>query len=86
MNGHVYKLAIIECRCRFCVRLYITSVYLQNGSSSNANQLTEIDVDTRRRYVRWSCGHQVRHVGFLRVLRFPPTRRPSERKHRCQRA
>ena len=37
-------------------------------------------------YVRWSCRHQVRQVGFLRVLRFPPTRRPSERKHRCQRA
>ena len=24
-------------------------------------------------YVRVSCGHQVRQVGFLRVLRFPPT-------------
>jgi len=24
--------------------------------------------------------------GFLWVLRFPPTRRPSEHKHRCQRA
>ena len=34
----------------------------------------------------WSFGHQVRQVGFLRVLRFPPTRRPYERKHRYQRA
>jgi len=25
-------------------------------------------------HVRWPCGHQVRQVGFLRVLRFPPTR------------
>jgi len=33
--------------------------------------------------VRWSCGHQVRQVGFLQVPRFPPTRRPPERKHRC---
>ena len=42
--------------------------------------------DTRRRHMRWSCGHQVRQVGFLRALRFPPTRGPSERKHWCQRA
>ena len=33
------------------------------------------------RHVRWSCGYQVRQVGFLRALRFPPTRRPSEHKH-----
>ena len=31
-----------------------------------------------------SCGHQVRQVCFLRVLRFPPIRRPLEHKHRCQ--
>jgi len=36
--------------------------------------------------VRWACGHQVRQVGFIRALRFPPTRRPSERKHRYQQA
>jgi len=30
--------------------------------------------------------HQVRQVGFLQAVRFPPTRKPSERKHRCQRA
>ena len=42
--------------------------------------------DTRRRHVRWSYDHQVRQVGFLRALRFPPTRRPSKRKHRCKRA
>ena len=35
-------------------------------------------------HVKWSCGHQVRQVGFLRELRFPPTRRPPELKHRCQ--
>ena len=28
------------------------------------------------------CGHQVRQVGFLRVLRFPPTPRAHERNHR----
>ena len=28
--------------------------------------------------VKWSCGHLVRQVGFFRVLRFPPTQRPSE--------
>ena len=38
------------------------------------------------RHVRWSCGHQVRQVSFLRALRFPLTQRPPERKHRCQRA
>jgi len=38
----------------------------------------------RRRHMRWSFGHMVRQMGFLRVLQFPPTRRPSERKHRCQ--
>ena len=37
-------------------------------------------------HVRWSCGHQVRQVGFFRALRIPPIRRPSERKTRCQRA
>ena len=42
--------------------------------------------DTRRPHMRWSRGHQIRQVGFLRALRFPPTRRPSERKHWCQRA
>ena len=31
------------------------------------------------RHVRWSCGHQVRQVGFFRALRFPPKRRPSAR-------
>ena len=36
--------------------------------------------------VRWSIGHQVRQVGFLRVLRFPPTRRQSERQYWFQRA
>ena len=40
--------------------------------------------NTRRLHVRWSYGHQVRQVGFLRVLRFPPTPKPPE--HRCQRA
>ena len=29
---------------------------------------------------------QVRRVGFLQVLRFPPTQRPSKSKHRCRRA
>jgi len=35
----------------------------------------------------WSSGHQVGQVqGFHWVLRFSPTRRSHERKHRCQRA
>ena len=42
--------------------------------------------NTRRLHVRWSCGHQVRQVGFIWALRFAPTRRPSEREHRCQQA
>ena len=48
--------------------------------------VSPLGFNTRRRHVRWSCGHQVRQVGFLRALCFPLTQRPPERKHRCQRA
>ena len=37
-------------------------------------------------YLVSSCGHQVGQVGFLGVLRFPPTRRAHERKHCYKRA
>ena len=41
--------------------------------------------DNWRPHLRWSCGHQVRQIGFLQVLLFPPTLRPQKRK-RQQRA
>ena len=66
-------------------KLLILNVWLSQCKRTGLLPL-QPGFDTWRWHVRWSCGHQVRQVGFLRVLQFPPTRRPSERKHRCQRA